>query len=515
MTYSKYIPGILCLLFFSYPSVPYAQTTVSGAVSGTWSKDKSPYIVIGDLSIKYNSILVIQAGVQVYFHENVKFTIGAKFNQDRSAHRLIAVGTPTDSIYFSAYNKPEGWAGLRFEETSDDDILSYVVISEIKKTDAYNQPEMDYTYGGIEIVSSDPKIINSRIIGNTIADGAVISCYLSSPHVSNCIFANNIKSTDHEQNEWSNSKLKSSFVGCHNSNIRFDNTLIYDNSVDQFLAGMNGSLITFINVTMSHNIFNINYENISTARSFNNKLYFLNTIIHQNQATFLGIFDCQIAGDSIEFHYCDVDTSMEYFSNITNKPDLEQFESWKRSKYIIWNAGNLFIDPAFVDPIRKNYFLQTSSRCLDAGDPNPAYNDWANPDKPDLALFPGQRTVRNDMGAYGGKSTLGPPAANIDINSTHENCPGTYYLSNNFPNPFNLSTTFTYIIPEPQRVQFTVYNLLGQKINTMATTLKTAGIYSIEWNGCDDSGKPMPSGIYICRFRAGQFHQTQKMVLVR
>jgi uncharacterized repeat protein (TIGR01451 family) len=66
--------------------------------------------------------------------------------------------------------------------------------------------------------------------------------------------------------------------------------------------------------------------------------------------------------------------------------------------------GSISEDPLFVDPGNRNYHLQSGSPAIDAGDPNPAYNDPEDPANPGYALYPAIGTVRNDMGVYGGKS---------------------------------------------------------------------------------------------------------------
>lgn len=105
-----------------------------------------------------------------------------------------------------------------------------------------------------------------------------------------------------------------------------------------------------------------------------------------------------------------------------------------------------------------------------------------------------------------------------DINEEKALIPANYELSQNFPNPFNPSTTFQVSIPvaaEVRELKLTIYNALGQKIRTLKNGRIDPGIHTIKWNGMDDTGILAASGIYYCRMEIGDFAETRKMVLVR
>ena len=90
-----------------------------------------------------------------------------------------------------------------------------------------------------------------------------------------------------------------------------------------------------------------------------------------------------------------------------------------------------------------------------------------------------------------------------------------YTLSPNFPNPFNPSTTIGYALPEPSELMIAVYDVLGRQIKTLKQGQQEVGSYQIQWNGTDDSGKQVATGIYLCRLQASSFSQTIKMVYIR
>ncbi|NIR47638.1 T9SS type A sorting domain-containing protein [candidate division KSB1 bacterium] len=90
-----------------------------------------------------------------------------------------------------------------------------------------------------------------------------------------------------------------------------------------------------------------------------------------------------------------------------------------------------------------------------------------------------------------------------------------FILHYNYPNPFNPETTIRYGLPEPRRVRLIIYNVFGQNIKTLVDEVKAAGSYSVTWDGTDERGQPVPSGVYFYRFDAGVVSGTKKMILMR
>ncbi|MCH6559889.1 T9SS type A sorting domain-containing protein [candidate division KSB1 bacterium] len=96
--------------------------------------------------------------------------------------------------------------------------------------------------------------------------------------------------------------------------------------------------------------------------------------------------------------------------------------------------------------------------------------------------------------------------------------PAEFSLSQNFPNPFNPSTTITFEIPQlyaNSNVNLSIYNLLGQKIRSLVTASMGAGIHAIQWDGKNDIGQNVASGLYLYRLTAGDFAETNKMLLLK
>ena len=87
-------------------------------------------------------------------------------------------------------------------------------------------------------------------------------------------------------------------------------------------------------------------------------------------------------------------------------------------------------------------------------------------------------------------------------------------LHQNYPNPFNPTTLISYSLNTNGSVQLGVFNLLGQKIRTLVNCEQNIGIHKIEWNGKDDSGKSVSSGIYFYKLSTDDYSISKKMILL-
>nr|HMS66457.1 T9SS type A sorting domain-containing protein [Ignavibacteria bacterium] len=98
----------------------------------------------------------------------------------------------------------------------------------------------------------------------------------------------------------------------------------------------------------------------------------------------------------------------------------------------------------------------------------------------------------------------------VGINSPSNNISNDFYLSQNFPNPFNPTTTITYRLGNLNFVSMKVFDIQGKEIATLVNEKQNAGSYSVEFNGED-----LPSGVYYYKLEAGNFSQTNKMLLIK
>ena len=93
--------------------------------------------------------------------------------------------------------------------------------------------------------------------------------------------------------------------------------------------------------------------------------------------------------------------------------------------------------------------------------------------------------------------------------------PEQFKLFQNFPNPFNPTTTIRYFLTKSTRVMLKIYNTLGQEMRTLVDEKQTAGQYSVIWDGLDQFGMMASSGIYIYNIEAGEHTESRKMLLIR
>ncbi len=88
-------------------------------------------------------------------------------------------------------------------------------------------------------------------------------------------------------------------------------------------------------------------------------------------------------------------------------------------------------------------------------------------------------------------------------------------LLGNYPNPFNPSTTIAYSLAESRPASITIHNTLGQTVRTLRDIPRSAGRHAVLWDGRDDSGRPVSSGVYYGVVRAGAFRQSIKMLFMQ
>lgn len=88
-------------------------------------------------------------------------------------------------------------------------------------------------------------------------------------------------------------------------------------------------------------------------------------------------------------------------------------------------------------------------------------------------------------------------------------------LMSNHPNPFNPETQINYQLPEAGTVTLVVYNVMGQKIRVLEQTFRQSGVHQVSWNGRDDAGQSVASGVYLYQLTSGAFSQTRRMLLLK
>ena len=154
---------------------------------------------------------------------------------------------------------------------------------------------------------------------------------------------------------------------------------------------------------------------------------------------------------------------------------------------LTWGDGNIDDDPQFNDPGNDDFHLTEDSPCIDTGDPE----SREDPDG-----------TRTDMGAFY-HNQLDVPESIADI-------PEEFNLFPAYPNPFNSTTTIEYALPFASQVFLNLYNLSGQRIETLANGRLQAGVHRMTLKAGD-----LPSGLYFVKLEGMGQSSTRKIMLIK
>jgi len=114
-----------------------------------------------------------------------------------------------------------------------------------------------------------------------------------------------------------------------------------------------------------------------------------------------------------------------------------------------------------------------------------------------------------DISLQGIKNLHGPISAHLA-----SAMPYVYELKQNYPNPFNPSTNIKFSIPQAANVELAIYNVLGQKVRMLVNNKLSAGFHQVVWDGKNDQGLKVSTGIYLLEMKSTDFIQTRKMMIV-
>ena len=333
----------------------YSQTEVSGNQYGNWTAENSPYLVVGDVTVPNGSTLDIDAGVTVNFQGYYQFIVNGN---------LQAVGTETDSIFFTTDNPSIGWGGIRVD--SDDIIsLSYCRIEFGKTSGEYP----DIHGGGMALLTSNA-IVSNCVFADNDATG-------QSNGMGGAIYAINTGTQSETLTRFTDCKFIRNHAYGEGGAIKFTSDGHTEIKNCEFIendcnyGGGAISLYSVMGTKMMGCLFVDNYTMYSAGGALNtlgmgNYLYFVNCTITENSA---------VTGDggAINLAYAEA-----YFVNtiVYDNPGMYSDDvnaDWGSTVEVYYSNmdlpdgatgySNIETNPQFAD----DYSLMEDSPCIDAG----------------------------------------------------------------------------------------------------------------------------------------------------
>ncbi|MCD4817582.1 MAG: right-handed parallel beta-helix repeat-containing protein [Candidatus Cloacimonetes bacterium] len=513
----------IIILFLIFKVFLFSDTSIPGGeVFGEWSFDDSPYLIEGEITIPDGETLLIDPGVLVEFQGHYKLNVQGC---------LLAIGTANDSITFTPVDTEIGWFGIRFCNTPATNDSSKIVFCKIEYGSA-NGPDYDDFYGGgIYIQNYNKVLIFYSNISHNHADysGAGIYCNsYSSPIISNnkiafnnagnsmpgggsgaAISLNDYSSPLFFNNEISyNSSYSASGILCNydsspiilNNNIHHNwsiinsgiyisnsepkiiNNIITENHCDFyscaiFCDGLGETLI--VNNTITNNFA---LYGAGILCSYNASPLLINNIFWGNSAA---------EGNNV---YLEDSTASPNFFNCIIQGGIEDFGGDGAESFMGDYENCLDSDPLFTNSLENPFDILENSPCINSG-----IIDTTGLQLPEFDFAGNPRIIgsRIDIGAYENQSVFAD-----DYNLT-----SIISELSNYPNPFNPTTTISFKIPSRvldqnpaqdfKNTKIEIYNIKGQMIKELRITNYELGINEVVWEGNDDSGKDVSSGVYF------------------
>jgi hypothetical protein len=477
-------------LFLVDTSNTIAQTDIpAGNVSGLWTEANSPYRVNGEITIPNGETLTIEPGVNVVFTGHYKFNVKG---------RLLAIGTRQDTIRFTAQDTTTGWHGIRFINTPNTNDSSKIVYCSLKYGKANVGSGYDRLGGAILAYGFSKLLISNCLISFNINSGTlenaggaicIISC---SPTIENNIISHNMA------------------VGNHGGAICIENGIpvIKNNVICKYHATCGGGFFlyscnsAFINNTIVDNHADLPGAAVcqgGAACIYECSPWFFNTILFGNTATVGNQVNLQ-SGSQPNFRFCDIEGGINSFSR-----DLVNGGSFSG----IYES-NIETDPLFLDAASDDYHLSANSPCIGAGSDSIMIHKtrWYRAPRSDNDgnVRPNPVGSKPDIGAF--ESPLDVPLTSIS-EGLRQLLNG-FQLCQNFPNPFNPSTSIQYVVGSMEFVTLKVCDILGNEVATLVNEEKPAGSYEVVWNA-----QGLSSGVYFYQLKAGGFVETKKMILMK
>lgn len=181
--------------------------------------------------------------------------------------------------------------------------------------------------------------------------------------------------------------------------------------------------------------------------------------------------------------------------------DLDEYEVWKKKGSGNWNVLVTTPNTYYIDTGETGVSLNPQANNVEILYKLKAVDLQEN--KSDFS----ETITFNQSGGSQDKIAQNPAAQGP--------LPNEFTLYQNHPNPFNPITIIQFALPESREVEIAVYNLSGQKIAVLASGVMEAGIHQLQWDGKDQQGNPVSSGVYLYQLNAGNQRLVKKMMLIK
>ncbi len=470
------------------PCTGMCDTNVSGNQSGTWTLAGSPYYVIGAVTIPAANSLVIEPGVMVEVQGNFRIT---------AEGYITAVGTASDSIKFYGQGTTT-WEGIRLEDEVNQNIFCYCRISNTAGTNGY----------GIHSVNAEVIIQNcsfdhhrKAVHFSAMSDANPSYMEISDSYITTCeqcgiLITENtnalvddceITACGQGTSYWPAIQLaiQTSTGEC---NPTITNNHIHHNDKQGItLANIYnyGEVAPYVeNNTIEYNLTGIYLYN---GQGYYKNNHICNNFIAGDPNSGAGVMlygsgtNGTFVQNEVAFNFCGFYCINDATSNLGDLGNLNTNDD---------GENNIHDN---IDGTGTTFSVYNASP-LDMKAEN---NSWDSDNYGEIAV-----TIidGNDNPSYG---IVDFDPIYIGVwNDPHVETQNDLLLLNN-PNPFTHSTTFSFSLDQSAEVEIDVFNIIGQKIKTIRISVHDIGTHSIQWNGKDEVGHNVPSGIYLYHVKEG------------
>ncbi len=517
-------------------SVCAAETIVPGGpVSGEWTAEGSPYLILQDIFVLGEDSLRLLPGTVVEFQGYHALHVGGWFQSAGTAEEPILITGPD-------VDATAGWRGLRLADLQTDTFsLAFTTIENVRQG--------QFSYGALSILNCSARLDNCIIrdnvadgmytstFGTIIATGCVftnnrgevnfpygMACYIGSGEflAQHCRFIDNFALIDggailsnygrvrlehcefenNSCNLWggalsfahgSISAYDCRFFDCSGSQggaayIAAVDSAIFDRCLFQSCEAGIGSAIHVppsfsIPLIVKHCNFISNASGSTAVVDLGLQGRIYNSLFVDNTGAVIAF-----NGELNQVDHCDFfPRHNELFQGVA-PPELAELDRVNINGDSTDAYGNLFLDPLFVAADSGDFHLRENSPCIDAGDPE-------SPQDPDQTIA--------DIGMYFYEQEV----------ATQPNPPGLVYKFEFYPvspNPFNPSTTLRFELREADFVTLKIYDLTGREVSTLVNAPLARGNHALTWNASSFS-----SGTYYAVLTANARRAVQKLLLVK